>query len=994
MKNRRSLWVFLVLLMCSVAYLPAMPEDGAGEAKFLKNTRQLIYDGRRSGEGYFSVDGNYLVFQSEREEGNPFFQMYVMDLTTGDVNRISTGKGKTTCAFFRPGHDELEFASTHLDPDALKKQKEELELRAAGKARRYTWDYDTTMDIFTTDLKGGHVRRLTTAVGYDAEGSYSPDGSKIVFCSLRSAYPLDKLSAKERESVKINPSNFGEIYIMDADGSNQTRLTNWPGYDGGPFFTPDGQRIVWRHFDESGTLADVYTMRLDGSDVRRLTDFKCMSWAPFFHPSGDYVIFASNKLGFANFELFMTDKLGRHEPVRVTYTEGFDGLPVFSPVGKKLCWTSTRTADKKSQLFIANWDHEAALAAIAASPLRNSENSTFPKTNQNSDVPDGASTTNYDDRMEQMELSSDITVNDLKQEEEFLASDKLEGRLTGSEGAKSAAAYIANILKKYDIKPIGDTGSYLQKFDYTAGLRLREGQNQLRITSGGKTQSYKVNEDFRPLPFTENGEIEGEIVFAGYGLSIPGKAGDAADSYGDLDVKDKIVLVLRYVPEDVSVERRQKLNLYAGLRYKALIAREHGAKGLLVITGPNSPKAGALVPLKYDQSGASSGIVAASVSDKIAEKLFALAGKNLKDVQSQLDTENPHFEGTFSLPDVKVKLAAGVDRIKKNDNNVVGILGATNGNNSETILVGAHYDHLGHGEIGSLAGKGEEGEIHNGADDNASGTSVVLELAAFLRSAQKQNPDIFTKNIVFAFWSGEEMGIIGSSYFADHSPVKMSNIVAYLNFDMVGRLNDNKLILQGVASSSQWKKIIERRNVVSGFNITLQDDPYQPTDVTAFYPKGVPVMSFFTGAHEDYHRPSDDVDKLNYEGMVRIAKFANLIIRDLMNSEQRPDYVKVARSKSGSGSRESMRAYLGTIPDYVTEGSGGVKLTGVSGGGPADKAGLKSGDVIIELAGQKITNIYDYTYAIDALKIGKPTKVVVLREGKELALNITPETRE
>src|SRR5207248_6265667 len=207
---------------------------------------------------------------------------------------------------------------------------EELAFRASGKERRYSWDYDTAMDIYAYDEKTGAMKRLTDAKGYDAEGSYSPDGQWIVFTSMRDAYN-HPLTAAEQKKLAEDPSYFGEIYIMRADGSGQKRLTSTPGYDGGPFFTPDGKRIVWRRFDTNGINADIYTMKLDGSDVRRLTDFGCMSWAPFYHPSGQYLVFTANKLGFANFELFIVDAAGDREPVRVTFTDGFDGLPVFSP---------------------------------------------------------------------------------------------------------------------------------------------------------------------------------------------------------------------------------------------------------------------------------------------------------------------------------------------------------------------------------------------------------------------------------------------------------------------------------------------------------------------------------------------------------------------------------------------------------------------------------------------------------------------------------------
>jgi len=209
---------------------------------------------------------------------------------------------------------------------------------------------------------------------------------------------------------------------------------------------------------------------------------------------------------------------------------------------------------------------------------------------------------------------------------------------------------------------------------------------------------------------------------------------------------------------------------------------------------------------------------------------------------------------------------------------------------------------------------------------------------------------------------------------------------------MVGRLRENKLTLQGIGSSPLWTKLIEKRNVAAGFQLTLQDDPYLPTDTTALYPKGVPVLAFFTGGHDDYHRPTDKPDTLNYEGTERTAKLARGLLLDLEKAE-RPAYAQVARKDSGGGGRETLRAYLGTIPDYATEVQG-VKLSGVRAGGPADKGGLKGGDVIVEFAGTKIANVYDYTYAMDAVKIGKPVTVVVLRNGERVSLSVTPEARK
>src|SRR5438094_7942980 len=340
------------------------------ERDFLTRVRRLTVEGRRAGEGYWSPDGRRLVFQGEPEPGNPFYQIYVLDLGTGDTKRISPGTGKTTCAFFRPGADEIEFASTHADPKSKQFQDEELAFRASGKERRYSWDYDPEMDIYAYGEKAGTMKRLTTARGYDAEGSYSPDGQWIAFTSMRDAYNR-ALTDKEKKALEENPSYFAEIYIMRADGSDQKRLTNVPGYDGGPFFTPDGSRIVWRRFDESGLIANVWLMNPDGSDQRQITDFGSMSWAPYMHPSGEYIIFASNKLGFENFELFMVDAKGTKEPVRVTYSDGFDGLPVPSPDCKQLAWTSTRSGiGTGGQLFLAQWKHEKAMEAIRNAPLK------------------------------------------------------------------------------------------------------------------------------------------------------------------------------------------------------------------------------------------------------------------------------------------------------------------------------------------------------------------------------------------------------------------------------------------------------------------------------------------------------------------------------------------------------------------------------------------------------------------------------------------------
>ena len=361
-----------VLLATSTAGL-AQQGNPPQERDFLSRIRRLTVDGRRAGEGYWSPDGRRLVFQSEREPGNPFYQIYVMDMTTGDVSRQSPGIGKTTCSFISPATGDVLFASTHHDARSKQLQEEELKFRASGQERRYSWDYDPEMELYVRPAQSGTLRRLTNSRGYDAEASYSPDGQWIAFSSTRDGYER-RLSPAERKQLEADPSYFGEIYIMraDATGSAVRRLTSVPGYDGGPFFSPDGKRIIWRRFDERGVIADVWTMNLDGTDQRQITNFGAMSWAPYIHPSGRYVIFSSNKLGFENFELFLVDIDGLKEPVRVTYSDGFDGLPVPSPDGGRLAWTSNRGGGREGQIYLAQWNHQQALDALDAAPPRRS----------------------------------------------------------------------------------------------------------------------------------------------------------------------------------------------------------------------------------------------------------------------------------------------------------------------------------------------------------------------------------------------------------------------------------------------------------------------------------------------------------------------------------------------------------------------------------------------------------------------------------------------
>jgi Zn-dependent M28 family amino/carboxypeptidase len=571
---------------------------------------------------------------------------------------------------------------------------------------------------------------------------------------------------------------------------------------------------------------------------------------------------------------------------------------------------------------------------------------------------------------------------------EFLASDRLEGRDTGSPGERLAADYIAMQLARAGARPLPGHRDMFMPFEFTAGTR-DGGSNLIIRGTGGASQAFRGAEQLQALSFSDDATVSGPVVFAGYGLVVPESQSLGYDSYAGLDVKDKVVLVLHYFPEDTDPKTKAALARYSDLRYKALAARQHGAKGLLIVTGPRSPNAGQTLRMTFDTALSGSGIPAATVSGAVANALFAGAPKTLAAAQEELDSGNPHVGG-FTLPS-SVDLATKVVREKLTARNVVAYLPANQGSRipdagKPWVIIGAHYDHLGHGTRGtSLANKDEAGKIHHGADDNASGTAAVLAVAAALAKQPAR------RNIMFTLWSGEEIGLVGSNAFVMNPPVPFAQVAAYVNFDMVGRMQNNRLAADGVGSSPAWSRILERANVAAGFDLATNPDPYQPTDSSNFNQAGLPTLFFTTGSHPDYHRPSDTADKINYEDLDRIVDFAAAVIQAVANVDMAPEFTKVDPPQTGA-TLAGVRVTTGTIPDYTTEAKG-LLLAGVVGGGPAEKAGLMKGDIVVEIAGQSITNIYDYTFALELLKADTPVKVVFTRNGERREVQLIPAGR-
>ena len=935
---------WLANLLCGPSAVAQSEQDA--EARFLQGMVQLTFEGKRSGEGYFNRDGSQMVFQSERLATNPFYQIYTLNFETGQTTPVSSGSGKTTCAWLHPDGKRVLYASTEHDPAAKQKQTDELAFRESGQTRRYSWDYDENYDLVAFDRSTKTTTRLTTELGYDAEASYSPDGQWIAFASNRTGY-TDTLTPEQQKKFETDPAYMMELYIMKSDGSEVKRLTKTPGYDGGPFFSPDGKRICWRRFSENGLTAEILTMKVDGTDQRQLTKMNVMSWAPFYHPSGQYIVFTTNKHGFGNFELYLVDSAGNAPPVRATHTDGFDGLASFTPDGKSLTWTSTRGTKKQSQIYLAEWNHEAALKSLGLSETASAEGvSVDHRTGSDQTDEDGAARTAV---MAAAAARSSFEDLDIIRHVDYLCRKELSGRMTGSVGEKKATAYVAAYLNHLGVQPAGDDGTYFQKFSFPNGAKLGA-ENELSYTvSTDENSAPQVVEqsDFTPLTFSANIEVApAEVVFAGYGIVAPKtNKHDEYDSYVHLDVKDKWVMVFRFVPEDLTPEQRQHFKFYSGLRKKAFHARKNGAIGMIVVSGPTSQVKNQLVPMRNDFAPTGSSIAVVSITDAVAEKWLAGNKKDLAELQKKFDSGEPNMG--FDLLDVKVSAKLEVEKIVGTGRNVVGRLQFGKTPSNEVIVVGAHIDHLGTGKTAtSLAKESEQQQVHVGADDNASGVAAMLEIAEFMASLKEDKAQTFRRDIVFAGWSGEELGLHGSQHFTE-TRVKQSeaadetkdafHVIAALNMDMVGRMED-KLVLQGTGSSPWWAKSVEGKNAVVRLPIKLSEDTDLPTDATSFYQAGVPILSAFTGSHTDYHTPRDTPEKLNYPAAAKISKLMGLITLQLVTDEQPPKYVKHS-SKPKQVTRGGVRAYLGTVPSYGDDVVG-VKLSDVTKGAPAEVAGV------------------------------------------------------
>jgi len=630
---------------------------------------------------------------------------------------------------------------------------------------------------------------------------------------------------------------------------------------------------------------------------------------------------------------------------------------------------------RKTQLIILSI---ALLFGASAPGVRHLAIAFAPSPYSGSDVGQAAAT----------ELSAERVLKHIQ----FLASDKLQGRRAGTPYADEAAAYIAREFRSYGLKPASSAG-FLQPFTFVAAVKLGS-KNSFQVKSPNGARSLKIVDEFMPLAFSPSEPVAGELAFVGYGISAPELG---LDSYSGIDPKGKIVMILRGSPDGDNPHGKFAEFTQPGLEIqnKTLKAREKGARAVVFVSAEKRFAGDRLSRLRHDLNFLDSGIPTAVISRDAASSILG-SGASLADFETKAG--EPH--SAILIEGITVQLKTDVVRVNGTSANVAALLpGSDPQLASEYVVIGAHYDHLGLGGPESLAAN-PEGQIHHGADDNASGTTGLLELARTLAIERGK----IKRSIIFIAFSGEELGLLGSGAYTKSPAAPLATTVVMLNMDMIGRLRNGSLFVGGVGTSPALKPLLERLNgpahptasaVGNGsgsrFQLSFGEDGFGPSDHQSFYVRDIPVLFFFTNSHDDYHKPSDTADKINIEGLKQVAGFVREIAIWVANEPQRIAFTKVKAEQRPIG--RGFRVYLGTVPNYSDQADG-LKLDGVRPGSPAEKAGLRAGDVVIKLGKLPIKNVYDYTYALGEMRGGEEVEAVIWRDGKELVLKITPEKRQ
>ena len=771
---------------------------------------------------------------------------------------------------------------------------------------------------------------------YDSYELYSarPDASDLRRLTDNTFYDAEATVCQQDGSIIFTSTRDGdlELYRMDADGSDVRRLTSTPGYDGGAFYSRDCTRIVWR------------ASRFRTEEA--LTDYQELLRRGLVRPS--------------KLEIWVADADGS-DARQVTYLDAASFAPYFFPSGETIIFASNYgdAGGREFELWAVNQDG-TGLERITYTPQFDG----FPMFS-----PDGAQLVFASNRNQKERGETNLFVARWKdepgtaapgaadrfmQDVAWLAADARSGRGIGTRDLKRSAQWIAAHFRDIGLRPDADGPAYLQPFLVPVEVEAGE---ETALSAGGEAIP---GDAFSVTGFSSSAEAVGEVVFAGHGIT---SEEHGFDDYENLDATGKVVLTRRFTPETGVFEDDDVRRRYSSLRYKAWNARQHGASGLLVVDLPevegdaDLPEEAPFPKLGVDTRG-DAGLPVAVVKRDLGRRLMSEGGEITLNVRLIVREEPAQ--------------------------NVVGYLQAGHPERHDgAILIGAHYDHLGMGGRHSM--EPDKEEVHNGADDNASGVAALLEAGRILQ----KHRDRLKRDVWFVAFSGEEDGLLGSSTFVKRPPggMEIHGLAAMVNMDMVGRLRDNRLTILGGDSAREWEEIVQPACQAARIECTLGGDGYGPSDQTSFYAAGVPVLHLFSGVHHEYHRPSDDAHLINAAGGAQVARLVAELALGLGERQEPLTYHAVPQPVTDSDTR-SYGASLGTVPDYAgdPEGRAGVLLSGVRADSPAEKAGLPRGDLLVSVAGHEIRDIYDLVYVLRGARPGEKAEVVVVRDGKRLAL--------
>jgi hypothetical protein len=597
-------------------------------------------------------------------------------------------------------------------------------------------------------------------------------------------------------------------------------------------------------------------------------------------------------------------------------------------------------------------------------------------------------------------VATEPTVESIRADVLYLASPELEGRGIGTRGLDLAANYIADRFRSLGLKPLPGHDDYFQTFEMTIGSKLGAA-TALRAMD----KPLKLDEQFRPLAWSKSATFSGSVVFVGYGVKAPEHE---YDDFADVDVRDKVALLLRYEPHNADGSSRfakEGNSRHARLNEKVRQCVDAGARAVVIVNPPKHHDAeDQLLPFRGAGSARAS-VPVLTVTRAVADEWLAAAGKpTLAELQARIDESGKPM--SFALDAVTVEGEVRIEPQKQQVKNVVAVLPGKGRWKDEYVVVGAHYDHLGLGGMGSL--NPNSVAIHHGADDNASGTAALLALASqFVEQGPRE------RSIIFIAFTAEESGLIGSARFVSEPPVPLDRITAMVNLDMVGRVRNNVLYVGGGGTAESFQRILEAADADSPLSLkSMGLGGRGPSDHASFSSKRIPVLFLFSGLHEDYHRPTDTADKINYDGIVETVKLTGQIVARIV-AEPREQYVdrydaqginanvgregpvghaSSTRPSTGPAAADDQRmparrVRLGVVPEFgADESTDGMRITGTSPNSPAARAGLLAGDKITRLGPYPIQNIYDLQEALSRLDPGQQVTITLVRDGKSIEL--------